>query len=423
MLEEMQKRPFVRPLFWWITGILLQVCFPLQQLSWLLLIIVAVVVVLSLCFVKRNAAVPYQYRWVWGALIACLFIFFAIQSTYIAEKKMSMPPSSGWIREKAQQTQAVMTGKLDRLQVSDDTKAVLAAITVNYKKTMTREMRSRFSTTGVAHLLSVSGFHVGIVCAFLGLLFSAFPRRQLFHWSKYILTVSLLWVFAFIAGLSNPAVRAALMLTIYLTGQVLRHRPERYNTLAAAAFCMLAYNPLFLFDIGFQLSFTAVFFILYLQPRFYRLIELRNPIFKSLWGILTVTVAAQIGTVFLSCFYFGQSSSVFLFTNLFLSLLATLLVPLTLIWMILPVGIPGIGILQWVIEILSKGMMEVVNRFSQIPGSTFAVRFDLTTMLFAYAILVLLLCYFRSKRSWMLFTSLLLILFLLGKTIINVSLN
>ena len=412
-MEEIQKRPFARPLFWWITGILLQVCFPLQQASWFLLMIVTGVVVCSFFFAKKIPDINYQYRWVWGALIACLFIFFAIQTTYLAEKQLSVPPSSGWLQEKAKQTQAVMISKLDDLQVSDDTKAVLAAITVNYKKTMTREMRSRFSATGVAHLLSVSGFHVGIVCAFLSLLFSVFPRRPLFHWSKYILTISLLWAFAFIAGLSNPAVRAALMLTIYLTGQVLRLRPERYNTLAAAAFCMLVFNPLSLFDIGFQLSFTAVFFILYLQPRFYRLIELRNPIFKSLWGILTVTVAAQIGTVFISCFYFGQSSSVFLFSNLFLSLLATLLVPATLIWMILPAALPGIDLLQWFIELLSRGMMELVDRFSQVPWATFSLRFDLITLISAYGILGFLLYYLRSKKFPMLFASLLLILFLL----------
>ena len=418
MLEEIQKRPFVRPLFWWITGILLQVIFPLQAVSLLLLLIVACVVIFSLCFGKKNADVSYHHRWVWGVLISCLFVFLAIQSTYIAEKQMQIPPSSGWLQEKAKQTQADMVSKLDGLQVSDDTKAVLAAITVNYRKTMTRETRSRFSATGVAHLLSVSGFHVGIVCAFLSLLLSVFPKRPLFHWSKYILTICLVWTFAFIAGLSNPAVRAAFMLTVYLTGQVIQHRPERYNTLAAAAFCMLVFHPLSLFDIGFQLSFTAVFFILYLQPQFYRLIELRNPIFKSLWGILTVTVAAQIGTVFLSCFYFGQFSCVFLFTNLFLSLIATMLVPLTLVWMLLPAGIPGIGVLQWIIEVLSRSMMELVNHFSQVPWAAFSLRFDLLTMLLAYSILGLLLCYLRSKQSRMLFSSLLMVLFLLSRQLL-----
>jgi competence protein ComEC len=143
------------------------------------------------------------------------------------------------------------------------------------------------------------------------------------------------------------------------------------------------------------------------------LIELRNPIFKTLWGILTVTTAAQIGTVFLACFYFGQSSTVFLFTNLLLSLVATAIIPLTLLWMILPAAIPGLGILQWVIEVLSKSMMEVVNRFSQIPGAAFSIRFDLITLLCAYGILGLFLCYLNSKQIRLLFSALILILFLL----------
>ena len=417
MLEEIQKRPFVRPLFWWITGILLQVCFPLEQLSWYLLLVVALAVVISFLWAKKQPDVLYQNRWVWGILIACFFLFFAIQSTSLAEKQMSLPQSSGQLLEKAKVTQAMMVAKLDRLQISDEDKAILATLTVNYRKALSRETRSRFSATGVAHIISVSGFHVGIVSGFLALLFSALPRRPVFHWVKYLLTMLLIWAYAFISGLSNPAVRAALMLTIYLTGQVLNRRPERYNTLAAAAFCMLAYHPLSLFDIGFQLSFTAVFFILYLQPRFSRLIELRNPIFKTIWDILTVTTAAQIGTVFLGCFYFEGCSTVFLFTNLLVSLAATALIPLTLFWMIIPAGLPGIGILQWVIEVLIKSMMEVINRFSLIPGATLVSHFDLITLLCAYSILGLLLCYFRSKRLWMLFSSLILFLFLLCRQI------
>jgi competence protein ComEC len=413
MPEEIQKRPFARPLFWWITGIVLQVCFPLQQVSWLLLFLVVGMVVVSFFFVNQTSNVSYQNRWVWGALISCLFLFLSIQSTDLAEKRLAMPAKSSWVKEKAKNTQAAMVAKLDGLRVSDDEKAILATLTVNYRIALSRETRSRFTAAGVAHILSVSGFHVGIVCAFFGLLFAAFPKFPLFHWLKYILTILLVWAYAFIAGLSNPAVRAAIMLSIYLVGQMLNRRPERYNSLAAAAFCMLAYNPFALFDIGFQLSFTAVFFILYLQPKFYRLIELRNPIFKTLWGILTVTTAAQIGTVFLACFYFGQSSTVFLFTNLLLSLVATIIIPLTLLWMILPAAIPGLGILQWVIEVLSKSMMEVVNRFSQIPGAAFSIRFDLITLLCAYGILGLFLCYLNSKQIRLLFSALILILFLL----------
>jgi len=399
VLEELQKRPFARPLFWWIAGILLQVCFPLQQLSWLLFIVVAIFVTLSLFLAGRPSAMSYQYRWVWGMVITCCLLFLSIKTTYIAEQQMSAPRSSGWLEEQAKVAQSKMVSRLDSLHLSDDEKSVLATLTINYRKALSREARNKFTTTGVAHILSVSGYHVGIVGGLLAFLFSVFPA------------------FTYIAGLESPAVRAAMMFSIYLTGQVLKLNPERYNTLAATAFCMLVYNPLYLFDIGFQLSFTAVFFLLYLQPKLYRMFELRNAVIKSFWGIVTVTVAAQTGTIFLSCYYFGATSTVFLFTNLLLSLLATLLIPLALIWMLLPQGIPGSGILQWAVEVSTKGMMEVVNRFAQIPGATVELRFDLITMLSAYAILGFVLYYFQTKRIKILFAALLLVLFLIGRQI------
>ena len=93
-----------------------------------------------------------------------------------------------------------------------------------------------------------------------------------------------------ITGLAASAVRAGLMLTLYLTGRVLRRMTDGYNTLAAAAFCMLVFNPLYLFDIGFQLSYLAVLSILYLQPRLQNLIVVRNPVIAIPWGWITVFV-------------------------------------------------------------------------------------------------------------------------------------
>ena len=101
------------------------------------------------------------------------------------------------------------------------------------------------------------------------------------------------------------------MLTMYLTGGVLDRRAERYNILAASAFCMLVYEPLYLFDIGFQLSYLAVLSILYFQPRLQALIKVHNPFLRTPWGWVTVTLSAQAGTTFLCLYYFGQFSTVF----------------------------------------------------------------------------------------------------------------
>jgi competence protein ComEC len=348
-----------------------------------------------------------------------MIVFLAIQTTGLVEQRLNTPQEPGFLFRKAQEMQLRMVGKLGLLQLPDDDKTVLATLTVNYRKAMTREIRNQFSVTGVSHLLAVSGFHVGIVCAFVNFLLSPFSRKRIAtRWMKYVITMACVWAFAYVAGLATAAVRAAVMLTVYLTGRVTGRAPDKYNTLAGAAFCMLVYNPFYLFDVGFQLSFTAVFFILYLQPRLNRLIEVRNPLIAVPWNVLTVTVAAQTGTMFLCFFYFGRSSLVFLFTNLSLSLLATVLVPLTLLWMLLPQAVPGMDLLRMAIESMTRLLMWIVDRFASIPGATVSAYFDLFTLTASYLCLAFLFIYFRLKRYWMLAASLAILLLIICRQLL-----
>ncbi|MDR1408223.1 MAG: ComEC/Rec2 family competence protein [Tannerella sp.] len=417
MIEELQKRPFARPLFLWIAGIVLQVCFPLQKWSVCLLIPVSAVLLFSFCFSGKNARPQYYARWLWGALFSCIVVFMSIQMTAYAEQRLYAPHESGWLEQQARAVQIRMAHRLDNLRLSDDEKSILATITISYRQTMSREVLRKFSTAGVAHILSVSGFHVGILYGFLSFLFSGFSKRRFLKWVRIVLLLLALWAFAFIAGLSVSTVRATLMSSIYLAGQAFLRRPERHNTLAATAFLLLVYNPFYLFDIGFQLSFLAVLFIFWLQRPLSRLIEVRNPLLSTPWDVLTITVAAQVGTTFLCCYYFGVVSTVFLMSNLILSLLATALIPLAVMWMILPDGMSWFGALQWAVEYLTHGFVWVVDGFGTLPGATLSLRFDFVSLVCAYAFLGCLLLFFRYRQGRMLFVSLSILLGMLCRQI------
>ena len=236
---EIQKRPFVRPLIFWIAGILLQICFPLQTVSFAVLFIALIILLLSFALTDKNdVAALYPNRWVWGAVFACIVVFLAIQTTALTELRLNNPQEPGFLLRKALEMQSRMVAKLDLLRLPDEDKTILATLTVNYRQALSWELRNQFSVTGVVHILSVSGFHVGIVCAFVNLLLSVFPQKAaIARWMKYLATMSSVWAFAFISGLGTAAVRAAVMLTIYFTGRaVLRRNADRYNTLAGAAF-------------------------------------------------------------------------------------------------------------------------------------------------------------------------------------------
>lgn len=414
IVKEIKKRPFVRPLFLWITGILLQSCFACASYSLVLLLPPVLLLLLScVAGMARDVYSSYDTRWVWGAVFACLVLFLSVQLTARAEKHAAMPSTQYAFQRKATEIQEYLLAPIDGLRLSEDEKSVLATVTLGYRKAMDREVGRKFSIAGVAHVLSVSGFHVAVVCGFLSLLLSFLPKRGVGKWVRYVLAMGLLWGFVAITGLDVAAVRAGVMLSLYLTGNVLQRTADAYNTLAAAAFCMLAYDPLYLFSIGFQLSYIAVYFILYLQPRLKRAIDVRNPLLAVPWGWVTVTLAAQVGTTLLCLYYFGVFSSVFLFTNLPLALLATLLIPVALVWMLLPAWFPGYAGLQAGVEGLTHCMWWVVDAFTAVPGAALAFRFDMKLLILGYALLFGILLYGRNRRPKQLLAVLLLVLIIL----------
>jgi competence protein ComEC len=420
IIEEIQKRPFIRPLIFWISGILLYVCFPIQTVSFLLPVTVFVFLIVSqLFFIKSDDSFIYKTRWLWGVIFAMLTIFLAVQISALTEIRLNLPSEPGFLLRKARELQAIMVEKLNILKLPDSDKSVLSTITVNYRKAMTSDVRNMFSATGVSHILSVSGYHVGIVCAFVSFLLSVVPfRHKAVRIVKYIIIMACVWVFTFISGLDTAAVRSAVMLSIFLTANAIDRYSDRYNSLAGAAFCMLVYNPFFLFDIGFQLSYIAVFFLLYLQPKLSKIIVIKNPLLKAPWDILTVTIAAQTGTIFLCFYYFGKSSLVFLFTNLFMSVISSILIPATLIFMILPSSLPGINLLCLLIEKLTTGMMWTLEQFSRLPGAMATVKFDFTTMILSYLSLALFFVYLRNRRYSLLVFTLAVLLIILIKNLI-----
>jgi competence protein ComEC len=409
VIKEIQKRPFLRPLFIWVTGIVLQTYGAFRIPSFGFLLIPAVLLFTpARLFGSRKPEVRYGARPVWGIAFTCLLLFLSVQLTAYHGNRVFYPAGSV-LQQSAGHIRQRLMESFDHLRLTEAERSVLSAITLGYKSEMPGEIRRQFSVTGVAHILSVSGFHVAIVCGFLLQILSFLSGSNAGRWIRYLLSLLLLWAFTAVSGLAIASVRAAIMLTLYLTGRQLVRITDKYNTLAASAFCMLVYNPLYLYDIGFQLSYTAVAFILYLQPRLSRLIALRNPLLKTPWEWITLTLAAQTGVTFLCLYYFGQFSAVFLFANLPIMLIATLLIPVTLLWILLPAWLPGWDLLRYAIEKLTHSMVWIVDTFSSMPGSFFSFRFDFVTMLLCYGTLFLVFLYGKKRRPKLLLASLFLL--------------
>ena len=420
MIEEIWKRPFARPLGVWIAGILLYTCGWARGV-WIGVLALVLVPVLCLAGGEDARRRQYQDRWLWGATFVLLTLSLSVAVAYYRDiRSERIPERASIVRLYAREAQLALLEKVERLRLSDEEKGVVAALTLGYTRWMDWETRQRFSLTGVAHILSVSGFHVAVVCGFLSFLCAFFPRGRLWQGIRYLLLMTGLWFYVFMTGLAPPSIRSGLMLSFYLTGKSLRRTTDGYNTLAAAAFCMLVYDPAYLFDIGFQLSYLAVYFILFLVPRLNRLIEVRNPLLATPWGWVTVSIAAQAGTTLLCFYYFKQFPLVFLLTNLPVSLFATALLPVAVLWFCVPETLWGYEALRVSMEGLTRAMVWIVDVFSEFPYAVFIGGLDGLETVMGYVALVCGLCYLKGRNPKSLLAALLFLLILSLKILLRI---
>ena len=194
--------------------------------------------------------------------------------------------------------------------------AVINALLLGQRNTISSDLLKSYSGAGAIHILAVSGLHVGII---LLLLLFVFKPLHYFKNGKLIATlliIMLLWVYAIIAGLSPSVVRAVSMFTALTIGLQLVQRSNVYNTLVISMFFLLLFNPFYLFEVGFQLSYLAVFSIVWIQPKLYKLWSPKFWVLNKFWQLFTVSMAAQIGVLPLSLYYFHQFPGLFFLSNL-----------------------------------------------------------------------------------------------------------
>lgn len=261
MLKMLLKRPMARPLLVWITGILLQTSCQIEPYSVLFLIFSLTGILFSWYYAgKQSGKSLFSGRAIWGIHLVLLLLFLSVQFTCLHQKRQEINLLPAGVFLKAENIRDKVLSSIEKLAVPDDQKAVLATITLGYRQALPKEVRNRFALTGTAHILAVSGMHVAIAYGFLSFVFALFPLKYKLSFLIYLLSLCLIWGYVLLTGYIPSAVRAGCMISLYLAGREWVKHTDGYNTLAAAAFCMLVVRPLYLFDIGFQLSFIAVFF-------------------------------------------------------------------------------------------------------------------------------------------------------------------
>lgn len=294
-----------------------------------------------------------------------------------------------------------MISLYQKLGFSGDELAVLSALTIGDKTELSDSVRESYSVAGASHILALSGLHIGLLYTLLFFILKPIARRGNIGRviRSVLLLLILLWAFAFFTGLSPSVVRSVSMFSILAMADMVGRQPLSLNTLAAAAWLMLFCNPAWLFDVGFQLSFLAVASILLIQKPIYHLITVKGRIGKYIWGLISVSVAAQIGTAPLVMFYFSRFSVHFLLTNLVVIPFITIILYAAVIMLLLtPLSWLQIVVAEGVKKLL-EGLNFFVRWVEQLPyASIDGIWLYQSEILGIYIVGFLLTYYFMNRR-------------------------
>lgn len=226
--------------------------------------------------------------------------------------------------------------RINRFIENMDAAALASALILGYRSDLSSELVNAYSDTGTMHVLSVSGMHVGIVFLVLNTLLKPLNRGRYSILLRVMLIVGFIWFYALLTGFSASVCRAALMLSFVVIGKGLNKQQNTYNLIAISAFFLLLYDPWYLFDVGFQLSYLAVCGLIYFQPILYHLLCFRNRLADLIWSYSALSLAAQIATFPLSIYYFHQFPVYFLISNLLIVLPVAVIMYAGIVFMLLP---------------------------------------------------------------------------------------
>ncbi|WP_372756398.1 ComEC/Rec2 family competence protein [Mariniflexile sp.] len=206
--------------------------------------------------------------------------------------------------------------KLKPYHFNPDELSIINALLLGQRQDISEEVYLNYTNAGAIHILAISGLHIGLILLILEFIFKPITYIKNGKLLNAILLLSILWSFAIIAGLSASVTRAVTMFSVVAIAKNLNRPTNIYNTLAISMLVILLFKPLFLFDVGFQLSYLAVFAIVAIDPLLYRLWKTKYWLPDKLWHTLTVTISAQLGIIPLSLYYFHQFPGLFFLSNL-----------------------------------------------------------------------------------------------------------
>ena len=282
--------------------------------------------------------------------------------------------------------------------LGEESGSYASALLLGNRSMISSEDRADFARLGIAHILSVSGFHVGILVGMLAFLFRLLRLPQQLRLGLYAF---LLLLYCALCGMSQPVIRASLLLLVTLGGRLLNRPRSGLHLLCAVLFVMLLWSPVQLTGVSFLLTFGAMLGIVLLLPTFQR----RNPFrrskpLRSLWSSFSVMTAAQLGVLLPELYFYQKLPLLGLLVNVPATFVASLLIALYwIILLLLPIR-PLAGLLAVPGSAVTSFLLSCVRSLADLPGITLWTHASTWLTVLGIILVFAALCSMLRLRRW-----------------------
>jgi competence protein ComEC len=278
------------------------------------------------------------------------------------------------------------------------TAALLDAMLLGDERNIDPDTRQVYSDTGIIHIVSVSGAHIAILFFVISYGFSRLGQKKN-HWIRYGLTIGLIWFYVSVAGMSIPAIRAATMFTFLAVGNMIGRQHNSLNQLCMSAVIMLLIQPMWLFGIGFQLSFAAVLSMILFYKPILSLWPVKHKILSFFTQTIAASIAAEILVAPLVAYYFHSFPLMFIVANLVAGLAMSLILCLGLLLLILGNISLIAQALAFLIVVISDLFHYFIYLLDKVDLRFFKTIFISPLLLTVLYLLVFSVCMLRKSRS------------------------
>ncbi|HBH23408.1 MAG TPA: hypothetical protein DDY13_08290 [Cytophagales bacterium] len=287
--------------------------------------------------------------------------------------------------------------------------ALIQSLLLGYKANLSEDVKKQFKELGIAHILAVSGLHIGIVYLIYHLLFSFLIRYRFGKAAYLILGIVFIVAFVLLAGAPVSAIRASIMLVLFLIARTFSKQYNGFNILGFAAILMVLIDPASPWDVGFQLSFLAVYGILLFFKPFMKPFENAPKILKYLSASFCITLSVQLTTAPVLLYHFGAVSLSGFLANFYAVPFAFIFIFGGFILLLSALFTPLLTIVSFILNAIINLFFSINDFVNQVSQITYIDLILPGHYLWAFLLLVIIFGLWWQTRSVMLVKSLLLL--------------